>query len=100
MKKIKIMLLSLALFAVVGGALAFKAKFNKTYCTTLSIANPAGGFFCPDAADKVCVQLDNYSTQVILNKPTTTYCYTEKPFGIACDAITTCDFITTLTKDN
>ena len=34
MKKVKIMLLSLALFAVVGGALAFKAKHTKQYCTT------------------------------------------------------------------
>jgi hypothetical protein len=35
MKKVKIMLLSLALFAVVGGALAFKAKFGPTpWCTT------------------------------------------------------------------
>ena len=30
MKKVKIMLLSLALFAVVGGALAFKAKLGGT----------------------------------------------------------------------
>jgi hypothetical protein len=34
MKKVKIMLLSLALFAVVGAALAFKAKFKVEYCTT------------------------------------------------------------------
>src|SRR5690348_12547436 len=34
MKKVKIMLLSLALFAVVGGALAFKAKLgNNKFCT-------------------------------------------------------------------
>jgi hypothetical protein len=34
MKKVKIMLLSLALFAVVGGALAFKAKYNRVFCIT------------------------------------------------------------------
>jgi hypothetical protein len=34
MKKLKIMLLSLALFAVVGGALAFKAKYIQTVCST------------------------------------------------------------------
>lgn len=33
MKKIKMMLLSLALFAVVGGALAFKARFQTDFCT-------------------------------------------------------------------
>jgi hypothetical protein len=36
MKKIKFMLLSLALVAVVGGALAFKAKRINTFCTTLA----------------------------------------------------------------
>jgi hypothetical protein len=36
MKKIKFMLMSLALLAVVGGALAFKAKYTSTFCTTLA----------------------------------------------------------------
>jgi hypothetical protein len=49
MKKVKIMLLSLALFAVVGGALAFKAKYNKSFCTTdaywnQDLANPL--YYC------------------------------------------------------
>lgn len=43
MKKIKIMLLSLALFAVVGGALAFKAKFSHDWCIAPSYGN---GFTC------------------------------------------------------
>ena len=34
MKKIKFMLFSLALLAVVGGTLAFKAKYNVRFCTT------------------------------------------------------------------
>lgn len=33
MKKVKIMLLSLSLVAVVGGALAFKSTYNRTFCT-------------------------------------------------------------------
>ena len=33
MKKLKIMLLSLALFAIVGGVLAFKTKILTAYCT-------------------------------------------------------------------
>ena len=42
MKRIKIMLLSFALLAVVGGALAFKAKFSTFYCyTTTTIATTA-----------------------------------------------------------
>ena len=44
MKKIKIMLLSLALFAVVGAALAFKARFLTQYCTTNIV-----GSQCPAA---------------------------------------------------
>jgi hypothetical protein len=45
MKKVKIMLLSLAVLAVVGGALAFKAKnFSQLYCigTTDQLINPNG----------------------------------------------------------
>jgi hypothetical protein len=39
-------LLSLALFAVVGGALAFKAKFSDTFCTTNAYFNAAGVYYC------------------------------------------------------
>ena len=49
MKKVKIMLLSLALFAVVGGALAFKAKFNRTWCVTNAYSAIVGGatiYYC------------------------------------------------------
>ena len=48
MKKVKFMLLSLALIAVVGGALAFKAKFSTTFCTTFARQN-AGNYFCTAA---------------------------------------------------
>jgi hypothetical protein len=41
MKRIKFMLTSLALFAVVGGALAFKARFATSYCTAPTVANQA-----------------------------------------------------------
>ena len=41
------MLLSLALFAVVGGALAFKAKFRTEYCTAPTQANGTCGVTCP-----------------------------------------------------
>jgi hypothetical protein len=43
MKKVKIMLLSLALFAVVGGALAFKAKIgNFNWCVTNAYSDLGG----------------------------------------------------------
>jgi hypothetical protein len=45
MKKLKIMLLSFAILAVVGSALAFKARFGNTdFCTTTTVA--ASGDFC------------------------------------------------------
>ena len=48
MKKIKIMMLSLALFAVVGGALAFKAKFDDQFCvTTIGAASACKDLKCP-----------------------------------------------------
>ncbi|NII25841.1 hypothetical protein HB364_12150 [Pseudoflavitalea sp. X16] len=54
MKRIKFMLLSLSLVAVVGGALAFKAKYTTAYCVA---ALPAVGTcgqankFCPNKID-------------------------------------------------
>jgi hypothetical protein len=46
MKRIKMMLLSLALFAVVGGALAFKARFQTQYCTAPTQDNGTCGVAC------------------------------------------------------
>jgi hypothetical protein len=45
MKKIKIMLLSFALLAVVGGALAFKAKFTEPLCYRTTV-NPGSNPLC------------------------------------------------------
>ena len=62
MKKVKIMLLSLALFAVVGAALAFKAKFRNDWCIAPEYGN---GFTCTtlfngDTFTKDCVNRDGY----------------------------------------
>ena len=46
MKKVKIMLLSLALIAVVGGALAFKVKIGSTKFCTGTVYVTAGGNTC------------------------------------------------------
>ncbi|SEP29915.1 hypothetical protein SAMN05660816_05123 [Niastella yeongjuensis] len=49
MKKVKLMLMSLALIAVVGAALAFKAKYSQRYCTTLAQPNiPCRDLLCPN----------------------------------------------------
>jgi hypothetical protein len=48
MKKAKIMLLSLTIFAIVGGVLAFKAKsFNASFCTkTFPLGGGGANSFC------------------------------------------------------
>jgi hypothetical protein len=48
MQKVKMMLLSLALFAVVGGALAFKAKFHSSFCTVAAYfdSNLPAPYYC------------------------------------------------------
>jgi hypothetical protein len=66
MQKIKMMLLSLALFAVVGGALAFKAKFHNPWCSTVAYSDNNG----PGGA----VQYFCSSTFGIINGTTTTQC--------------------------
>lgn len=57
MKKIRIMLLSLAVLAVVGGALAFKAKGSLQLCTSLPINGvcPANQT-CPNFVGATTVQ--------------------------------------------
>lgn len=45
MKRIKFMLLSLALVAVIGGALAFNVKNSNRFCTTLA-QDPGTGYTC------------------------------------------------------
>lgn len=49
MKKVKIMLMSILLLAVVGGALAFKAKYTADFCTTLA-RQSGSNFFCTNAS--------------------------------------------------
>jgi hypothetical protein len=48
MKKLKIMLLSLALLAILGGTLAFKARFQSIYCTAPVGEDGACTLQCPD----------------------------------------------------
>ena len=52
MKKVKFMLLSLALVAVVGAALAFKVRYSGTYCTAPVPGSPltCTNIACPNAA--------------------------------------------------
>jgi hypothetical protein len=92
MKKLKIMLLSFALLTVVGGALAFKAKFIQPYCTTTF----------DEHCNVTCPTLTLSTTSVVGN----VYCYTIDEVGVFDDCkdanfnpITCEDLPTTLIAD-
>jgi hypothetical protein len=51
MKKVKLMLVSLSVLAVVGGALAFTAKSGTQFCSTLADqSSVCANFTCPNLA--------------------------------------------------
>ena len=79
MRKIKIMLFSLLVLGVVGGALAFKAKFNKVYCVSIV---PAGQFNCiaGGGLNVTCPNLRALTTFDGNNL----LCYTVPPAGQGC----------------
>jgi len=80
MKKMKIMLLSFALLAIVGGALAFKAKGHIAYCT----ADPESGNACivsGQTANKACPNRIILTNQVGGTQTRFTYCYTTPVAG-------------------
>jgi hypothetical protein len=85
MKKVKIMLLSLALFAVVGGALAFKAKFDKTWCFAPTYGN---GFTCTtlDGAAVTTTQCEGIAI-TFKNDATGIFSCTTLPDGEACPVL-------------
>ena len=81
MKKLKIMLLSLALFAVVGGALAFKARYSRNWCVVQTTdACDAAGLKCPIASQQFDINTN------ATDKP---FCTTLVPQG-GCKATTPC----------
>ena len=91
MKKIKIMLISLALFAIVGGALAFKAKFHDSFCTADAYFNGVGVYYCSfrlvglPTTTKLCVrELPNLTTDESGVKKV---CTTTPDAGVGCNTI-------------
>jgi hypothetical protein len=63
MKKVKLMIVSLSILAVVSGALAFKVKQGDTFCAAVATSSTSCPVNCPDlksitdpaaAADFVC----------------------------------------------
>ena len=84
MKKVKLMLASIAILAVVGGALAFKAKGTTVYCADLNhFGAKAGTQFCPAIPNSTFVE----------GTPAISYC--SDKFGL--NDLSTCTIPITLT---
>jgi hypothetical protein len=89
MKKIKLMLVSLSVLAVVGGALAFSAKSGSFYCTANTILDAHNNVTCPAACPnkakiKIGAASDNVCTTTLgtdpLNPcPSTLQCFQTNP---------------------
>jgi hypothetical protein len=77
MKKTKIMLLSFALLAILGGALAFKAKVPIAYCT--ADLEPNAPFCKVNNVNKACPNRVTLSSAA--GTPRFTYCYTTPVAG-------------------
>lgn len=95
MKKTKIMLLSLLVLVIGGGALAIKAnkKFNKEFCATT--AGQLGGVFYCTTNPVSCPLLENVETAGHLGFIS---CITPIPPG-GCTAITSCTTLAFLIDD-
>src|SRR5687768_1277163 len=97
MKILKIMLLSYALLASVGGALAFKAKLgSEEYCTTITNGDNSPNF-CSNDEDTQRLTCPNLAPRFV-EAGGTPYCYTLDEDGtIDCldfgSAILTCEQI-------
>jgi hypothetical protein len=78
MKKIRIMLLSFTLLAVVGGAFAFRANFLVKYCTTDANENPTAGFCTFDASNNKTCPDELWATTILPAQDPIigTFCYT------------------------
>lgn len=93
MKKVKFMLLSLALVAVVGGAVAFKVKTNTHFCTTLAHKVGDVSTCIVDDVDLNCPNLTTAVTTAGGNSPDF-YCTTPTngdpldPCGQVCETTT------------
>jgi hypothetical protein len=93
MKKIKFMLLSLTLVAVIGAALAFKAKFGNVWCITTAKLSANGLYTC---TNPVCGTTYANNIASTVNQPLpglTTFCSTRTnglspvQFDICTDAV-------------
>jgi hypothetical protein len=80
MKKIKIMLASLAILSIVGGTLAFKARYVQDWCSTTAVVG-ANGSTCVVGGNRIDCPLDApNSTTITPDTDASFYCTTLK-FG-------------------
>jgi hypothetical protein len=102
MKNVKIMLMSLALLAVAGGVLAFKAKFTRKYCTTIAVfSDDQQKYTCPIVAPPsgdACPLLAGSTTTV---DPGLIVCTTITNGVVAspCANVVNCNVVTTVKTD-
>jgi hypothetical protein len=93
MKKVKIMLLSLLVLAVVGGAMAFNARTTTKFCTIAPNQDgscPTSPASCPITA----------TTQKVTTGTGLTVCYTTDLGQFNdCSGVTTCTTKVTITAD-
>ena len=95
MKKVKIMLLSLLVLAVAGGAMAFKTRFLSNYCVTLAQQDINGNFFCNPNPPSCRLSISVTTTIDITLIP---LCTTAKPVT-GCTGVTSCTIKSSLKKD-
>jgi len=86
MKKVKIMLLSLLVLAVAGGAMAFNAKFSNSFCTIATVNG-----VCPTNPSS-CPIVKKVKLTTAIGTPV---CYTSDLGAGNCAGITSCTFLTT-----
>lgn len=89
------MLLSLTLVAVVGGALAFKAKFDDSYCTTTPLNQVDA---CPDATPLDCTTTPIEPSIAVDPGAGAFYCYTTSDGNQPC-TLQDCKEIATFEDD-
>ncbi|MCS3800137.1 hypothetical protein [Niastella sp. OAS944] len=92
MKRVKIMLLSLLVLAVAGGAMAFNAKRTTKFCTIATLSNGS----CPTSPSSCAL----YTGQTNAGGTGDVVCYTTQLSAQNnCSGITSCTTKTTLTTD-
>lgn len=96
MKKVKIMLLSLLVLAVVGGALAFNAnaKFERSYCTTPPWQDASGQLFCTTNPGSCPLLIEKTTTSGIGQLLCTT-----TPVGGSCVGVANCTISSKIKTD-